>query len=691
MATIKESKANILSLLSFYWVQYILRPNNISVTNVDDLNDECKSKALLNKFNEYWNAYKDNPSLFQMYKYITGKRNIMLAFIMHGLDQILAVPIYIVLFRIFQILFAENTGINSQVNGYVGVLLGLILVNRIIHAYADYLVAQQAFQVKHLFMVIIFNKCLYINANNMEAGQVLNMLHKDLESISEFTKFQYYILPSLCSSILFLTILTILTRNYFILITFLTLFIIFCVTVMEAVIFGKYRKQTLVYSDKRLKVIKECIYGWITTKMNSWELFALKLVNKYRDLEMKYQRKVNYIKAFLTTTVYSSKNIIMLAVFLSFYHVNGYVSSSQIITMIAFTQAGAAATIFVLLFWSGNYNQYKVSRIRVISFLKSTNVDKLTNQKIDDISGIEIKMDDCNFSLNKSDEECILNNMNLHFKGNKLVIITGKIGSGKTLLLKSILNELYLKRGTKNIVGNISYSPQKSVILSTSFRNNILFGSEYDKDWYDQVIKCCGLANDIKGLANKDDTIIGDKGVNLSGGQKVRLNLARCVYKKCNIVLLDDPLSAVDTNVSNYIFDRLLNKNDGILKDCLTILVTHQVQYLPYADTVVVMDGLKLQYIGGYNDMHHFNTNEVMNYVDYNELYGNHKQAIIDDYNIKDRPRSSRNGSRNKGYEQIISSENSASGVDTSIIQDESDETLCMLVYFSIFILIFLY
>jgi len=94
------------------------------------------------------------------------------------------------------------------------------------------------------------------------------------------------------------------------------------------------------------------------------------------------------------------------------------------------------------------------------------------------------------------------------------------------------------------------------------------------------------LLDDFKQLPHGDMTIVGDRGVSLSGGQKARVNLARAMYQEAEIYLLDDPLSAVDTKVSRHLFEKCVKTHlDGHLR----ILVTHQLQYLPQADHIVVL------------------------------------------------------------------------------------------------------
>lgn len=122
--------------------------------------------------------------------------------------------------------------------------------------------------------------------------------------------------------------------------------------------------------------------------------------------------------------------------------------------------------------------------------------------------------------------------------------------------------------------------------MNKTIRDNILFGSKYDEEKYNTVIKACQLTRDLKNLKAGDLTEIGEKGINLSGGQKARVSLARAVYADKNIYLMDDPISALDCNVRKQIFKHVFR---GILKDKTRVLVTHAIDFLPLADRIVVM------------------------------------------------------------------------------------------------------
>jgi ABC-type multidrug transport system fused ATPase/permease subunit len=135
--------------------------------------------------------------------------------------------------------------------------------------------------------------------------------------------------------------------------------------------------------------------------------------------------------------------------------------------------------------------------------------------------------------------------------------VVGHVGSGKSSLLMALLGEMPNIHGNVTMNGmSVFYVSQESWIFSATVKQNILFGKPYDKDKFSQIVKICALKDDLKILPNGENTIIGDKGVNLSGGQRARVSLARALYHDPDVYLLDDPLSAVDANVAKHLFDK---------------------------------------------------------------------------------------------------------------------------------------
>ena len=133
---------------------------------------------------------------------------------------------------------------------------------------------------------------------------------------------------------------------------------------------------------------------------------------------------------------------------------------------------------------------------------------------------------------------------------------------------------------------SISLVQQIPWIQNKSIRDNILFGEEYEKDKYDEVIKICQLKRDLEILPAGDLTEIGEKGINLSGGQKARVSLARAVYADKQLILMDDPISALDANVKKKIFKLVFMRK---LADKTRVLVTHAVDFLHLADSIILL------------------------------------------------------------------------------------------------------
>jgi ABC-type multidrug transport system fused ATPase/permease subunit len=177
-------------------------------------------------------------------------------------------------------------------------------------------------------------------------------------------------------------------------------------------------------------------------------------------------------------------------------------------------------------------------------------------------------------------------------------MIIGPVGSGKSTFLKGILSETPLSRGFVYARSNqsVAFADQESWIQNSTIRDAIRGPdsrdiSSWDDLWYQEVVSCCGLAEDLEALPRGDNTLIGSKGISLSGGQKQRLALARAVYSKADLLVLDDVFSGLDNDTEELIFRRLFGRS-GPLKRLRTtvVMVTHAVHRLTYADLIVSLD-----------------------------------------------------------------------------------------------------
>ncbi|KAA6399443.1 MAG: ABC transporter: Multidrug resistance-associated protein, ATP binding protein [Streblomastix strix] len=210
-----------------------------------------------------------------------------------------------------------------------------------------------------------------------------------------------------------------------------------------------------------------------------------------------------------------------------------------------------------------------------------------------------------------------LKNITFSLPKGSLTMVIGAVGSGKSSLGSVLIGDIELMnndedeqknlkdnneenqkdqqiedvKGEVRIDGSIAYCPQIAWINNNSVRGNITFGSDYNEEKYNDVVRVCALEPDFQIFAAGDQTAIGEKGVNLSGGQKARIQLARAVYSDRDIYILDDPLSAVDAHVGKILFEKCI---EGQLKDKTRILMTNQLQYIDQADNVILLRDKKI-------------------------------------------------------------------------------------------------
>ncbi|KAJ2564046.1 ABC transporter C member 13 [Coemansia sp. RSA 1822] len=185
---------------------------------------------------------------------------------------------------------------------------------------------------------------------------------------------------------------------------------------------------------------------------------------------------------------------------------------------------------------------------------------------------------------------------NIYDLSNNFVTVVGRVGSGKSSLMAALCGEMPIISGQGRLSGRIGFVDQKPTVSDASFRENVLMGNEYEEKWFNQVIYACALTQDLEQMENGDQTEVGYGGVNLSGGQKTRLALARALYLKADVYIFDDLLSAVDAHVERHIIENVLVAG-GIIGSKTRILVTHAEHVIPLSDKVVTLTNGQVQVV----------------------------------------------------------------------------------------------
>lgn len=215
-------------------------------------------------------------------------------------------------------------------------------------------------------------------------------------------------------------------------------------------------------------------------------------------------------------------------------------------------------------------------------------------------NGASIVFRDAVFSWSpkiSSEAPFLLRNLSFSVPRGALCAVIGPTGSGKSALCAALLGETWRTGGRAIVRGNFGYAPQTAFIRNASLRENILFGSPYDRDRYNRVLAAAALLLDISTLPGGDETEIGERGITLSGGQRARVGFARALYSRAPCLLFDDPLSAVDAHVGSHMLQSICAENRT------RVLVTHSLAALPACDLILVLDRGTLVQVGSSADV----------------------------------------------------------------------------------------
>ncbi|TRM64247.1 P-loop containing nucleoside triphosphate hydrolase protein [Schizophyllum amplum] len=191
--------------------------------------------------------------------------------------------------------------------------------------------------------------------------------------------------------------------------------------------------------------------------------------------------------------------------------------------------------------------------------------------------------------------------VNMQVAPGSVVAIVGTVGAGKSSLLQGLVGEMKKVAGEVYFGSSVAYCPQIAWVQNATLRDNILFGAPYDEELYWEVLNDACLIPDLQVLPDGDLTEIGEAGINVSGGQKQRINIARALYSNADIVLLDDPLSAVDAHVGRALFHGAIMKMKSRGK--AVILVTHALHFLSHCDFVYTLHDGRISEAGAYDEL----------------------------------------------------------------------------------------
>lgn len=350
---------------------------------------------------------------------------------------------------------------------------------------------------------------------------------------------------------------------------------------------------------ERYAVIQEILPAMKLVKYYAWERFFEKHITTVRAREMKFMIKNAIVKTINVAMVFGVPPIVTFVVLVPYETTNEADDATEpyITPQTAFTMLSLFNVLrFPLVVLPKALRCVSEAMNSVDKLERFLAIEGAPKHDVVGKPGVEFKQAVFHHD-GREDFNLVVPEFTV--KPGELIGIAGRVGAGKSSLLQAIMGNMHQLEGHAHAGGQMAYVPQNPWCQNLSLRDNILFGKTFEQNKYDDVIHACALELDLQILQFGDQSKAGLRGINLSGGQRQRLNLARCAYFDGDLVLLDNALSAVDHHTAQHIFDKCVK---GLFRDKATILVTHQVEFLPRCDKVAIMDAGKVLYFGPWNE-----------------------------------------------------------------------------------------
>ena len=399
---------------------------------------------------------------------------------------------------------------------------------------------------------------------------------------------------------------------------FIYLLLIHIPLVIQTIYLVSRRKVQEKYYNKMAKTMDEITEETLENVKGIRVIRAYSLLDKVRNSfvgKLRSYAKSNekYMKR---TLIYQPLNTVSLAtsyiiaVAGGFYFINlgmmtlgELISVCVVIGMIQWPYIALSELVIMII-----EVRQGTKRILEISDIKADVNNELAESNFEFNSSIEFK--DFNFGYEEGNNA--LENINFTINKGETIGIVGKTGSGKTTFIKQLLRLYPVNENTLLLDGKgieryydysvrakIGYAPQEYQLFSKSIKENVLFYRYEQEDRLEEVLEQADIKKDISRFKDGIDTLVGENGLSLSGGQKQRLGIARALLSNPEILILDDSLSAVDSNTEKTIIENIKKNREGKTN----IIVAHRISAVRHADKIVVLDNGKILNSGTHEEL----------------------------------------------------------------------------------------
>ncbi|GAB9464782.1 Atp-binding protein [Globisporangium polare] len=486
-----------------------------------------------------------------------------------------------------------------------GVIQSFMLRNYFFHCF------ESGMRVRSAICTAVYQKSLVLSAaarQKKTTGEITNLMSIDAQRLQELSTY----INSVWFSVFQITVSCYLLYLQIGVATFAGVAVIVLLLPVTAGISKLMRRlqlRLMKVKDERIKICHEVLSGMKVIKLQAWENSFTKRVMQFRHDELKKLETYIYARSASVTLFSAIPSLVTVSSFLTYVLLGNTLDVGTALTSLALFNI-LRFPLFMLPQVLNSIVEASVSVDRLQSYFLEEDREKVGPGNLtavgvavdnaDFMWDASIKPEETKVDTSEEDKALIssaastveynvpvLRSINLHAKSGDLLAIVGHVGAGKSTLLSGILGDARCSRGSVALRGQVAYVSQQPFIQNATVRENICFGLPFEQERYSEAVRVSSLRKDLSILPGGDMTEIGEKGINLSGGQRTRVAIARAVYQNADIYILDDILSAVDSHVGHDIFTQCIK---GALKDKLVLLVTHGLTFLSQCDTIFVLE-----------------------------------------------------------------------------------------------------
>lgn len=513
-----------------------------------------------------------------------------------------------------------------------------------------YLMFRLGVRIQSVLSAAVYKKTLRLSSSSRHektVGEIVNLMAIDVDRFQQITPLthQYWSTPLQVSLALWMLWSQIGASVLSGVAVMLLLLPVNSLITMQT---KKYQMRQMTVKDERTKMVNEVLNGIKVIKLYAWEPPMEKVITKLRNKELSLIRKSAFLRTLSDMLNSAVPFLVALSTFATYVLIdpekNLLTPEIAFVSLTLFNQLRQPMSTVADLI--SQTVQVTVSNNRLKHFLVAEELtdyvekfpieDDTSSPPLSFYQNNAIVAENASFSWDRTNSQPVLHSLNFTIPRQKLVLIVGTVGSGKSSILMALLGEMIKLYGRIGVYGRLAYVSQQPWVQNNSVKNNIIFGNIPDEYFYNRVINCCALKHDIDILPQGDATEIGEKGINLSGGQKARISLARCVYQNPDIYFLDDPLSAVDSQVGNEIFKELFGP-EGLLRHKTRLLVTNELSFLPSSDFILIVKDGRVISSGTYTELSQDGTlNRLFYDVNLERLKSTTTSHTVDEQNDMD-------------------------------------------------------